>query len=239
MRIVSVSPFFNEIELLETRVELLFGSVTEHVVIEGDRTHQGADKPMNLWRHSFGDNVRRYTVELPDGEGDAANWQREHIQRNCLATYLQHLNPADLVISTDLDEIPDPEAIPRIIEATAFGPVSLEMRMFYYGLQWENRSRWYHPKAARWGDINGKMTLTELRMGAGSILPNAGWHVSYWGGEARRLAKVEAFAHAENREPEPWERIKAGGEWGPNGERLVPAVIDDLPEILVRRLGAS
>lgn len=238
MRVVCVSPFLNEIELLEARVELLQGSVTEHLVMEGDRTHQGARKPTNLWRNGVADSVKRYVVELTPGKSDEMNWKRERFQRDCLALHLHHLDPADLVISTDLDEIPDPEAIPRIIDATARGPVSLEMRMFYYGLEWENPSRWYHPKAARWGDISGRTTLSDLRQSAGSIVPNAGWHVSYWGGLERRRAKVEAFAHEENRRVEPWSRIEAGRDLGPNGERLVPADPDGLPEVLIRRLGA-
>lgn len=240
MRIVSVSPFFNEFEILEARVELLSPLVSEHHTMEADLTHQGEHKPVLLWRQDLDKElVKRHVVELTKGEGDEMNWKRERMQRDCLAMYLRHLDDADLVISTDIDEIPDPAAIPRIIEMTKYGPAALEMRMLYYGLDWEYPGKWYHSKAARWGDINGKMTLSDMRQSACSIVEQAGWHVSYWGGLERRRAKVEAFAHAENRGVEPWARIAAGRDLGPNGERLVQADPDGIPEVLLRRLGAS
>lgn len=240
MRIVSVSPFFNEFEILEARVELLSPVVNEHHVMEGDLTHQGEHKPVLLYRHEISENdaVKRHIVELTPGSGEKMNWTRERFQRDCLSMYLRHLDPADLVITTDIDEIPDPAAIPRIIDSTVYGPVSLEMRMLYYGLDWEFPGRWYHAKAGRWGDINGKVMLSDLRSSACPVVEKAGWHVSYWGGLERRRRKVEAFAHAENRGVEPWARIEAGRDIGPNGERLVKADPDGIPEVLLRRLGA-
>lgn len=227
---IDLCPFFNETEVLRARVCLLTGTWTNTYVAEAHVTHQGEPKPLYLDGTDL--PVGRMVADL---SGHTDNWSRERAQRDALRDHpvVDHVDPDDLVLSCDVDELIDPKALPRIAEATEHGPVRLGMRMFYYGLDWEDPAGWGHPVAFRARDLPDSLSELRLRPGLPG-LPGCGWHVSYVGGRKRRRAKVEAFAHAENRAPEVWQRIETGDETGvgPNGEQLVPAT--DVPDILRR-----
>lgn len=233
MRVVDAFPFFNETELLRARMRLLREVVDVHVAAEGDRTHQGFARSRVLSPEPEGRLVASVAT-LPDGSGPAANWQREREQRDLLRKMFVdlELEAEDLVLLTDADEIPDPEVLPRVLKATEAGPIILGMRMVYYG-RWEYPGGWWHAKACRVRDLPESLTDLRLRFDL-PALPDAGWHLSYLGDEARLRRKVTAFAHAENSEFEVWERIRSGEETGtgPNGEQLTPFDQGELPPVL-------
>ena len=45
MRIVNCFPYFNEKELLELRIKLLYDKVDQFIITDADRTHSGQPKP--------------------------------------------------------------------------------------------------------------------------------------------------------------------------------------------------
>ncbi|HEU5394699.1 MAG TPA: hypothetical protein VFV36_07830 [Candidatus Methylomirabilis sp.] len=239
MRVVDAFPFFNEVELLRARVELLAGAVDHHVAVEGDCTHQGHPRSLALSQLELPPGrVNRGVVHLGElGRGYEANWARERTQRDFLLGCLLDLDPEDLVLLTDADEIPNPEVIDRLVRETEEGPVILGMRMIYYGY-WEDPRGWWHAKAARVRDLPLSLTDLRLRFDLPAV-PDAGWHLSYLGGEERLRQKVTSFAHAENSEFEVWDRIRSGSNTGvgPNGEqlrRLTARELGELPEPLLR-----
>jgi hypothetical protein len=226
VQVVEVLPFNDEIDILRARILLMADVVDRRVIVEAHQTHQGASKPLHLNRADLPGNTQRINVNLPPGRGDEANWARERHQRDVLLGMVR--NPDALVLSCDVDEIVDPEAIPRIIEATEHGPVSLGMKMIYYGDRIDPNP-WPAAKAFR--REHASQSLSALRLSACPLVRDCGWHLSYIGDATRRRRKVEAFAHAENQSGEVWRRIKAG-ELGPNGENLHPFDPSTLPPIL-------
>lgn len=241
MKVIDLCPFYNEVEMLKARIDLLAGHVDRHIVIEANLTHQGDPKPLYLDDTEL--PVERHVADIAGLGGD---WEREQSQRDQLAWPLFR-NSSDfvsapveldaLVLSCDVDELVNPAALPAIVDATKRGPVRLGMRMLYYGLDWEHPGGWAHPVAFRAVDLAADGLSWMRTKGPYPVLPGCGWHVSYWGGTERRRTKVEAFAHAENREPEAWQRIATGDATGtgPNGEQLVPAT--DIPAALKELLG--
>jgi len=232
---VELLPFHNEIDVLLARVALMDGHIGRHVVAEGDLTHQGNPKPLYLdgaVNLALPATVERHVAVLPTGEGDEANWTRERAQRDALALFAGHLDPDDLVLSCDVDELVNPAALDRIAAACEHGPVALAMRMIYYGNR-EDPHGWGAAKAFRARHF--PKSLTDLRLSRCPTIPACGVHLSYLGGRDRRRAKIEAFAHAENRQPDTWARI-AAAHYGPNGETLIdfdPAVLPALLRELI------
>ena len=53
-------------------------------------------------------NIHKKVTDLPDGTDP---YLRENYQRNCISRGLKNANPEDIVIISDLDEIPDPKKI--------------------------------------------------------------------------------------------------------------------------------
>jgi beta-1,4-mannosyl-glycoprotein beta-1,4-N-acetylglucosaminyltransferase len=225
MTVIELLPIHNELDILQARVQLTRGHVDRHIVVEGDLTHQGHLRPP---LEALPASVERHLAILPTGEGDRANWAREEAQRDALALFAGHLDPDDLILSCDVDELVDPHAIPRIADATLHGPVSLHMRMIYYGTR-EDPQGWLGAKALRAQHI--PRSLSALRLSRCPPVRDCGWHLSYLGDTDRRRRKVEAYAHAENRQASAWARIAAGQD-GPNGETLVPFDPAELPTTL-------
>lgn len=237
MKVIDICPFYNEVDILAARVNLLAGHVDRHIVIEADLTHQGDPKPLYLDGTDL--PIERHVATIA-GLGD--DWLREREQRDYGTRVLgPGITTDDLFLSCDVDELVNPAALPAIVEATELGPVRLGMRMLYYGLDWENPVGWAHPVAFRGRALlGGTSFLSWMRTkGTYPVLPGCGWHVSYWGGRERRRTKVEAFAHRENRAPDVWARIETGDETGtgPNGEKLTRVDPATIPDALREALG--
>src|SRR3954464_1583382 len=92
--------FFNELDLLEIRLNELDPVVDKFVLVEATKTHQGKDKPLY-----FLENKARYEKflakiihvvvnEYPDYEGKSA-WLLEHHQRNMIIEGLKECKSGD------------------------------------------------------------------------------------------------------------------------------------------------
>lgn len=193
--------FYNEIDMLELRMNILDPVVDYFVVCEAAETHSGQPKPYNFADHQ--DRFDRWLhkiiyVQVPnltkrDGTADRNSWERERYHRFRIADGLTEARPNDFVIVGDCDEIANPRAVQWCQANCADGAI-LELDMYYYSLNHRVRQGWaigmmpwhlYH-------DPNN------IRRGAGRIFPHVdggGWHFSYFGGPAQVVQKVDAFMH--------------------------------------------
>ena len=115
-----VSRFFNELELLEIRLNELDPVVDQFVLIEATRTHQ--KKPKSLIYNENKSRFRKFENKINHIILDkyptvftklrpVKNWHYEKHQREMLKLGLKDLQDNDGVIVSDLDEIPSAEAI--------------------------------------------------------------------------------------------------------------------------------
>lgn len=224
MKVFDCVPFFNEFEQLRLRIACLEDVVDRFVVIEAHQTHTGSAKPLYLAgsvERELLDHPKLVTraVDLPVGY---SHWEREQAQREAIAPVLRELGaaPADLVLVSDVDEIPLPAAVERarafLSTAAARSILVFEQRMFYFRLNfelvWSRKLPWLGTSAALHGhakSINGLRTTGRNIRGRHALgfdrgaqvfqLPDAGWHFSYLGGDDALDAKLAAYAHQENR----------------------------------------
>jgi beta-1,4-mannosyl-glycoprotein beta-1,4-N-acetylglucosaminyltransferase len=199
--------FFNELDVLEVRLTELDERVDHFVLAESPLTHRGHPKPLYFeenrsrfarWDHK----IIHLVVDLPETCPDP--WERERRQRDAMAEVLvAEADPADLVILTDVDEVPRESAVPKILEMTLTGPVALGMRLYYYELHWRDPGIWLHPKAIRVRDLDRLVfrrggTLSDLRLVFElPVVSEAGWHFSSFMAPHAIAEKMRAFAHAE------------------------------------------
>ena len=202
----SVTPFFNELDLLEARLNEMARMVDRFVVIEARQTFRGAAKPLYFQDNShffrrWSAQLDHVVVDLPDGP-DA--WARERHQRNVAHGILAELGAAndDLVLLTDLDEIVRADRIDAVRAAPASSPVILMMTQYWYSLEWRQEDPWLHPKAFRYGQVPAGTTYHDVRHTPYPVLPNTGWHLSWFGDEARFDYKLASFSHSEFDTPE-------------------------------------
>ena len=76
------------------------------------------------------------------------------------------------------------------------------MNQYWYSLEWRQAEPWLHPKAFRFGQVPQDYTYHDVRHTRYPIFPNAGWHVSWFGDEARFDHKLASFSHSEFDTPE-------------------------------------
>jgi beta-1,4-mannosyl-glycoprotein beta-1,4-N-acetylglucosaminyltransferase len=214
--------FFNELDLLEVRLHELDAVVDHFIIVESRVTHSRVPKPLY-----FEENRPRFERFLPkittvaldadymlSRSGDS-HWDRETLQRDSLMSALEALDLGadDLVIISDLDEIPRAEAVRRLShceEASSF-PVLLMMDWFIYNARWRSKVPWGLIAKEGAVVVTGQVlqsgaTLTQcrrfLREGywrAGRELPwgvieGGGWHFSSFGGAQTLRTKLESYA---------------------------------------------
>jgi len=217
--------FFDEREILEFRLEYLKDVVDYFVIVEADQTHSGRPKAQNFCFEWVPDDVKdriRYTCisfpqNLPDSvwasgtsEDNHLAWKRESYQRARLIYGLYDANSEDLVLVSDVDEIPDRDRL-RELKTRSRLPdrspvIALEMSVFFYDIHGlasyaDGRPfRWRHPKltARKHLECSNRIRLAP----PDSIVSDAGWHFAYFGGVDRIRTKLSACAHTQAATPE-------------------------------------
>ena len=122
MKIYDCFTFFNELEILELRLESLYDIVDCFVIVEADKTHANIPKPFNFYNHL--NDFKKYLPKIHyimdksvvpyKGVGD---WSIENHQRNSIMKGLTNAEPDDLIMISDVDEIPNPATIKTIRES--------------------------------------------------------------------------------------------------------------------------
>ena len=120
MKIYDCFTFFNELDLLEIRLNELNNSVDYFVIVEATRTQTGIPKKLyfseNKERYkSFNKKIIHIIVnDMPDITKNSS-WVLENYQRNQIMRGLVKCNDNDIIFISDLDEIPNKKDFPEII----------------------------------------------------------------------------------------------------------------------------
>ncbi|MAH50971.1 hypothetical protein CMI37_34460 [Candidatus Pacearchaeota archaeon] len=216
-KIIDSFIFYNELPLLDMRLNELHEHVDYFVLVEMNVSFTGNRKP-----HHFLENRERYKrfwdkliyitdmgKQLPDTNNP---WRREYYQRNLIRDAIDlntipDLSEDDIVLVSDVDEIPSPEAIKR----TAFEKDKIyffEQRYFYYNFSSEFPFKWKGTMGFNY-DLLYDVDLNMIRKDRYrdkdervNYIPDGGWHCSYFGGEDQIIDKIEQFSHQEYNKPE-------------------------------------
>ena len=142
-----------------------------------------------------------YLTNINTNTGE--QWENERFQRNSITRgfkYIKNLNNSDLIIISDVDEIPDPNTLQAIHNNHIQVSYNiLMMDMYYYNLNTKFNYNWYHVKIISYEMFKRlNRTCDSIRMGqAFSTIGNGGWHLSYFGDANFIKNKIENFSHQE------------------------------------------
>ena len=207
--------FFNELDLLELRLNELDSVVDKFVIVESTETFSKKKKKLyyseNKDRFSkFKDKIIHVVVsdspERLSSKTESENrWAVEHFQRNCIERGLVSCKNKDVVLVSDIDEIPRVSAVKEAVELLSKNSksiVSFRQRFFYYylnGLCIEGNmlSPWYGTTACCFGGFIGAEKMRHTKNKNKLMLNDAGWHFSYLGGADLIAYKIESFSHSE------------------------------------------
>ncbi len=223
MKIFDTFIFYNELDLLEIRLKELSKIVDTFVLVESKLTHTGKKKPLH-----FNDNKHRFSSYLhkiihivindyselsllkpyPHGypTQDIQAGINEHIHRNSICHGLKNAKPKDIILLSDVDEIPKASAVrqlkKQIHKARFFG---FEQTFHYYYFDLKSKEKWIGTRAAQFMNIEYMQYLRETT--SVSLIQNGGWHFSFLGGQKKIIEKIKAYIHQEFNSPELIKRM--------------------------------
>ncbi len=189
LKIICTQPFFNELDLLDIKLNTLKDVVDVFVIVEATRTFSGIAKP--LW---FNENKERYkdfpiehviVTDLPAGTDP---WAKERHQHQRIYETAMRVG-FDVVIWGDLDEIMSPESVHEFV-ASGRPVMGYEQDWLRYFFNREHNQKWKfrcisRDKVHRQGCSPDQPTLH-----------NAGWHFNYCTDKPTLLDKINATSHA-------------------------------------------
>ena len=221
-------PFFNELDILKLRMQILSPYVDRFVLEESTVTFSGEPKEMIFAKNremfaEFEDKIIYVAVDNSPMSGVTTH-ERDKFQKNQLIRGMAGCSSDDIVIFSDVDEIPNPKTLQEVLEH--FDPAKiyhLAQRMFYCFLNMEETSgnllsitgefpgiakkQWLGTKICSFGNLpeKGIVYLREVSPSdpRSVRIADGGWHFGYMGGDgerdvAKRIGiKVQAAAHQE------------------------------------------
>ena len=216
--IIDAFTFFNEKELVELRIKYLSEIVDCFLIVEADVTHTGKKKEWNfpdllknnLKEFSHKIQYHKMKVDLKKAEDEKSpnykggtwgrSWRVESMQRNFIKEASEKFAPEDIIIMSDLDEIPSKNKLSFIksCDFKVIAPIALEQASFHLNCNFLELEKWigsvvltkelidkYEPQVFR--DLRKRI----------SRFTDAGWSFSSFGGEQRIIEKIESFCHEE------------------------------------------
>jgi beta-1,4-mannosyl-glycoprotein beta-1,4-N-acetylglucosaminyltransferase len=208
--------FNGEFDALAIRIRELDDIVYRFVVVESDTTFSGLKKAVQFTREhpAIQKFAARLDFVLVDDMPATDNaWDREVRQRNAVMLGLCGASDNDLILMSDVDEIPRPECVGEALADEAYSAFGFRMNLYYFYMNYKCLSgdsdvvwtvgakfallRTNSPDALRYA-------VRDQTIGA-KIFENGGWHFSYLMDEETIIQKVKRF---------PIRNITAGGFCG-------------------------
>jgi len=223
MKIIDSFIFYNELDLLFYRLSILDPSIDKCIVVESTHTFSGKPKPLfynenkamfekfnHKIIHIIVDNVPYIFPTIDYNKNQ--QWENEYHQRNAikrgLDTIISDLTTDDILLTSDVDEIPNPSVLISAKEnqlsydKTTLNRLALDM--YYYNLRYRigSGSNWHGIKLLTIGAYNTHyLSFQQMRTYEHShmvpIIPKGGWHLSYFGDIEFIKNKIRGYAHQE------------------------------------------
>jgi hypothetical protein len=215
MKVYDCFPFFNELDVLEIRLQELWDVVDVFVLAESNMSHSGKPKEYIFENNKerfikYASKIRRVVVDdMPDTQD---SWIREKYQRWSCTKGLSDVTTDDIIITSDVDEIPRAEAISMIKEdENNWDRYILTIPMFQYKINYMKiydivkqpnimvtRARCYtNAQKEREYTFPWMQKPDDL-----VFVDHAGWHFTYFGDNSHAITKIQNFAHTETDTPE-------------------------------------
>ena len=230
MNIYDCFQYFDEDFLLDLRLNVLSKYVKKFIITEATYSHNGTKKKLNFDINQFSkfkDKIIYIVVDKPppkilkliDGESESIRGEksilngmaRDYFQRENLSRGFKNIDDDDLVMISDLDELPNLENIDFSIIKNKI--MIFQQKMFYYKLNllYENYI-WHGTKACRKKNLISPQWLRNIKAKNYPkwridllfskkkytdlfFVKNGGWHFTYLKTPEDLEKKLLNFAH--------------------------------------------
>ncbi len=233
--IIDCFPFFNELDLLDIRLKLLDNIVDKVVLVESTRTFTLSKKTLfyneNKSRYKkYKDKIIHVIVDdspalfnkffihrpknifwlLKNKKSILLNAHDiDFYQKNQVYKGLKNCDENDILILSDLDEIPNPSIFENL-ETFKKGNIALELDLYCYFLNGKvfdtknkKNIKWIGPSITQFKnfrsfhDERSRARNSFRKDNIFKKIQNAGWHFTYLGGLKSLSFKIKSTAHTE------------------------------------------
>jgi beta-1,4-mannosyl-glycoprotein beta-1,4-N-acetylglucosaminyltransferase len=221
--------FYNEFDVLRKRLAYMYSHVDKFVLVESSVTHSGQPKELLFEKNKddfaeFADKIIHIKVE--DNPTDANPWCRENHQRNCITRGLVDAKDDDVVLISDVDEIPNVNIIKMFIDHNIL-TASVHMFAFQYSFKYyQEHEAWFGTVITRKKYVAAN-TPQAFRDKRWSFKPfqHGGWHLSSFGDASHVYNKIKTFAHCNDgihptQTKADFDKIVDGGLWTDGKSKL-------------------
>lgn len=211
--------FFNELDLLEIRLNELDPVIDKFVLVESTRTFQKKNKPLY-----FKENIERYKdfedkiihIVIDDFPGFfykfrfPNSWDYENYQKDQISRGLLNCKADDIIIISDVDEIPSKNELVKNINTPGIKVFQQQLYSYFFDciMTYNNGESnkyeagsikyWNGSVMLNYSDFTSFKEIRKLRNCSSEesvLIENGGWHFTYFGGYKNIIKKIKSFSH--------------------------------------------
>ena len=217
MKIFDCILYNNEDLILDVRLNTLSDYVSRFVIVEANKDHQGKEKKLNFNIKNFKkfkDKIEYLVIDnLPkEVKSFKKNWESAHLrdqfQRNSLEKGYKDSVEEDLIMISDIDEIPDPKKISEFNKINRYGCFIQKNFQSKINILNTTEKNWSGTKICQKRFLKSPQWLRNIKTNKRSfwkfykpkepqLIMNGGWHFSYLKSPESISNKIKSFAHQE------------------------------------------
>jgi len=217
MKLVDCFMYFDEDLVLEIRLNTLCDYVDQFIIVEAKQDHSGKQKKLNFDINKFSKFKDKITYlvlsELPKNVYSIKkNWHPAHIrdqfQRNYLEKGYTKYDDEDLIMISDIDEIPNPKKISQFNIKNKYACFIQKNFQFKINRINITNPNWVGTKICQKKFLKSPQWLRNIKTKNRSwwqfykdkspqIIEDGGWHFSFLKTPELIQKKINSFAHQE------------------------------------------
>ena len=214
MAIFDCFQYFNEEHIADLRFNILNEDVDFFVIVESTVNHQGQSRKLHFDKNKYKKFQNKIiyievddtpeNIKKPHTGGESLVEQH---QRNSIMKGLKRSQDNDLIILSDVDEIPNLKKL-NIFDKNKYAVFSQKMFMYKLNLLNLNENNWHGSKICLKKNFKSPQWLRNLKFKKYpfwridkirnlQIIDNGGWHFAYLQNPENISKKIKSFAHGE------------------------------------------
>ena len=214
MAIFDCFQYFNEEHIADLRFNILNEDVDFFVIVESTVNHQGLSRKLHFDKNKYKKFQKKIiyievddtpeNIKKPHTGGESLVEQH---QRNSIIKGLKRSQDNDLIILSDVDEIPNLKKL-NIFDKNKYAVFSQKMFMYKLNLLNLNENNWHGSKICLRKNFISPQWLRNLKFKKYpfwridkrknlQIIDEGGWHFAYLQDVKNISQKIKSFAHGE------------------------------------------
>ena len=216
MKLIDCFMYFDEDLILDIRLNTLRDKVDKFIIVEATKNHAGEKKKLNFKFENFSKFKHKInyivvddmpTNVKPPKKGWHENHSRDQFQRNAIERGYKDFEDEDLIMISDIDEIPNPKKIEKFNIKNKFACFLQKNFQSKINLLNITDGDWPGTKICQKKYLKSPQWLRNLKTKNKpfwkifkiniQLINNGGWHFSFLKDPKNIAKKIKAYSHQE------------------------------------------